>query len=67
MPPRLLISEKPTANTIFLCNNHKKIFQLQALLEPPCLVFDFGTFSYLHVIRTLHLFETFSDLFQYCF
>ena len=56
MPPRLLISEKPATNTIFYVINIKKS-QLQTLLEPPHL-FDFGKFSYLHIIRTPHLLET---------
>ena len=49
-PPRLLISEKPATNTV-------KKSKLHALLEPPRL-FDFGKFSYLHVIRTPRLLET---------
>jgi hypothetical protein len=56
-PPRLLISEKPARNTVFSCNKYQKKSQLHALLEPPRL-FNFGKFSYLHVIRTPRLLET---------
>ena len=55
--PRLLISEKPATNTVFLCNKYEKKSQLHALLEPSRL-FDFGKFSYLHIIRTPRLLET---------
>ena len=51
----LLISDKSALDT-FLCNKYEKDSTSTPLSKPPRL-FDFGHFSYLHVIKTPRLSE----------
>ena len=56
--PHSLISEKPATITVFYVIDIKKShLHSTHLIGPPCL-FDFGHFSYLHIITTLRLLET---------